>query len=188
MLFRFILIMPAATPAKSKARFRMAFCTFLMGILGTAQAQPPEDKILGPYLHSVPATLNNYAISHWLEQKQDPQTALILLDRALRITPNQTELRQNRDKLIDVINKGTSIPLPVRAPQKSTAPSSVETLNQSSNTLNPKSKNGEPIENEAGRPTSQTEASAHPQPALVLPERWDEIPEPAKPEPAKSAQ
>lgn len=147
-------------PQRNRHRQRPACSLVLLAILllctVTLRAQPTEDRPLGPYQHTVPAQLNNYAISHWLEQRQDPQTALILLDRAVRIAPNQVELRQNRDRLVDAIKAGKPLPLPIVARPEQTSTDSTQGLN-------------------ANHPTDEA-------PAPGLPQRWDEIPQaPAQP-------
>ncbi len=127
------------------------------------QAQPSEVQALGPYQHTVPATLNNYAISWWMERKQDPQTALILLDRALRIVPDQNVLRQNRDVITDMIRQGKMMPEHPENPAGSA-------VKLPDNITNGHMK----LEG-----TGQGDVTATPD--LEVPSRWDAIPETTNP-------
>lgn len=66
----------------------------ILCLLGCAHAGEP---VFPPYDHTHPVVLNEYAIREALRGNTD--TALILLERAVRLSPDNAAIRRNLDTL-----------------------------------------------------------------------------------------
>ncbi len=106
----------------------MRTCPYLIAALltawiGSAYALPPSEPWLPEYNHYLPGTLNEFALNEWL-RRDDRETALILLERAVRLDPYNPATKHNLETLRAVMKGSQSIHMepPPKSPILPTAP------------------------------------------------------------------
>ncbi len=87
--------------------------------IGSADALPPSEPWLPEYNHYLPGTLNEFALNEWL-RRDDRETALILLERAVRLDPYNPATKHNLEMLHAVIK--SSQPIHMELPPKTPTP------------------------------------------------------------------